>query len=88
MSFFDGSELYEGIAAASVALVRASGARPHADADYRDVPVRDVLEVLEASDPTALAAESLKLGERVVFALEERRQRMHTLDERRGLFDI
>lgn len=88
MSFFDGSSLYDGIAQASVQLVSNRAIEPHAGADYCDVPVRDVLAVLDSRHHAALAAESLKLGESVVAELEERRQRMHTLDERRGLFEI
>lgn len=88
MNFFDGSELYEGIAEASAELVHSRGVEPQGGADYCDVPVQDVLALLDTRHNTALAAESLKLGERVTFALKERRQRMHTLDERKGLFDI
>jgi hypothetical protein len=88
MSFFDGSDLYEGIAEASVGLVQSSATEARAEADYLDVPVRDVLDGLEVRHPAALATESLKLGQRVVSSLHERRQRMHALDERRGLFDI
>jgi hypothetical protein len=88
MSFFDGSELYDGIAEAGVRLVSARAVESHMAADYCDVPVRDLLAVLDSCHHGALVAESLKLGERIVGALDERRQRMHTLDERRGLFDI
>ena len=88
MNFFDGSTLFEGIAKTSVRLAVASAPARDAQVDYRDVPGSAFLEALPAEFHSALQAVEEDLGQRVVHALDERRARMHTLEERKGLFDI
>jgi len=87
MNYFDGSALQEGIAEASAQLGRDTQ-RSSSAVDYCDIAVRDVLAVLEPRHRNALEAESSTLGTRINSALDERKQRMHTLEERKGLFDI
>jgi len=87
MNYFDGSALHEGIAEASAQL-GGSAQRSSSAVDYCDIAVRDVLGVLAPRHRAALEAESSKLGTRINSALDERKQRMHTLEERKGLFDI
>jgi len=87
MSYFEGSVLFEGIVEASLEL--ASTRAPQGGGiDYCDIPVRDVLAALGPTHHAALATESEQLGRRVTMALEDRKRRMHTLEERKGLFDI
>lgn len=86
MNYFDGSKLFQGITEASVRLARPGAAQP--GVDYCDIPGRDVLAELEPAYHAALDAEAQALGERIVIALAERKERMHALDERKGLFDI
>jgi PII-like signaling protein len=88
MNFFDGSSIHEGLAEASVRLVGDGNAEPNSATDYRDVSVHEVLARLAPRYAPALDVEAETLGRRITGALEDRKQRMHTLDERRGLFDI
>lgn len=88
MNYFDGSALAEGIAEGSARLVSTGAIRHGSTLDYCDVPVREVLGALDPRHHGALEVEAEKLGQRITAALDERRDRMHTLDERRGLFDI
>ncbi|MFZ5896744.1 MAG: NACHT domain-containing protein [Myxococcota bacterium] len=88
MNYFEGSVLFEGIAEASVRLATTSPPPQQPGVDYCDIPVREVLAALAPSHERALDTEAEALGQRIGAALEERRRRMHTLDERKGLFDI
>jgi PII-like signaling protein len=87
MNYFDGSALFEGITDTSVRLARRASEQ-QSRLDQCDIPGRDVLAELAPAHHRALDAEAEALGKRVVNALEERKARMHTLDERKGLFDI
>lgn len=88
MNYFDGSALFDGIAEASVRIARDHVDNARTSVDYYDVPGREVLAALPANHRGALEAESEQLGLRITSALDEGKRRMHTLDERRGLFDI
>jgi PII-like signaling protein len=85
-SYFEGSSLFEGMAEASVRLARA--VRQRDDIDYCDIPGHQVLEALAPQHHGALDAESEELGSRVMDELTQRKRRMHTVEERKGLFDI
>ena len=88
MNYFDGSGLHDGIAEGSVHLVEAGAHNSAPGVDYCDIAVRDVLAVIGPNHHAALDSEADKLGKSINAALDERKQRMNTLDERRGLFDI
>ncbi|MGC4089520.1 MAG: NACHT domain-containing protein [Polyangiaceae bacterium] len=88
MNYFDGSALFEGIAEASVRLALDGAAQRDPQPDYQDVLGTDFLAALSPRHHGALEVAAQDLGERILRALEERRARMHTLEERKGLFDI
>jgi hypothetical protein len=89
MKYFDGSKLSEGIAETSQRLAASSPQEWRGGGvAYRDLAGRDVLAALAPSDRPGLDAEAEQLGSALVRELEERRHRMHSLDERKGLFDI
>jgi hypothetical protein len=87
MSYFEGSVLFEGLAEASLHLAETR-APQGSGVDYCDIAVRDVLPTLAAVHHAALEAEANQLGRRVMAALDDRKRRMHSLEERKGLFDI
>ncbi len=89
MKYFDGSRLAEGIAETSQRLAASAPSQQTVGGiAYRDLPAREVLAALASSHRAALDAEAEQLGSALVRELEERRHRMHSLDERKGLFDI
>jgi len=88
MKYFEGSKLFDGIVEASVRLAAARPPELGSMTTYRDLAVRDVLAALPPQHQPALGSEAEQLGRRILQTLEERKQRMHTLDERKGLFEI
>jgi hypothetical protein len=88
MNYFEGSALFDGIAETSARMASVNGPARGSQTDYRDIPVHDVLPQLAPNHHRALDSAAADLGQRILSALEERKQRMHTLDERKGLFDI
>jgi hypothetical protein len=88
MNYFDGSGLFEGIVDGSVRLAVALADQSLSGSDYRDISWLEVLAQLGPSHQEALGAEAERLGTRIIGALDDGKRRMHTLDERRGLFDI
>jgi len=85
MKYFEGSKLFDGIVETSVRLAAARPPDPTSMVTYRDLALRDVLAAIAPRHQAALASEAQHLGERIVAALDERKQRMHTLDERKGI---
>jgi hypothetical protein len=89
MKYFDGSRLSGGIAETSQYLAKSFPPDSRAGGvAYRDLAGRDVLAALAPSNRPALDAEAEQLGNALLKELNERRQRMHSLEERKGLFDI
>src|SRR6478752_5347153 len=88
MNYFDASALHEALVEGSERLAGSSPRPTSSTHDYVDIAARDVLSELAPRHRAALDGEAEQLGTRITAALNERRLRMHSLDERRGLFDI